>query len=55
MSYDLKCFELAAHFLSDFKVGGEELKRRTDVLAQDIQDAIENYIEDAELEEKSAK
>lgn len=52
MSYDLKCFELAAHFLSDFKVEGEELKVRTDVLAQDIQDAIESYIEDASLVER---
>lgn len=52
MSYDVKCSDLAAHFLSDFKVEGEELKIRTDRLAQDIQNAIEDYLQDAELEEK---
>lgn len=52
MSYDQKCYDLAAHFLSDFKVEGPELKIRTEVLAQDIQDAIENYLEDAALTER---
>lgn len=38
MSYDQKCYDLAVHFLST-ELG------RCNALAQEIQDAIENFIE----------
>lgn len=43
MSYDRKCYELADDFLDDYP----EIKspQNLDGLAQEIQDAIENFIE----------
>lgn len=52
MSYDVKCEELAKHFLGDYKVPEEQKAVRVMALAQDIQNAIEDYLQDAELEER---
>lgn len=43
MSYDQKCYELAREFLQD--VPGVNSEKNCRELAQDIQDAIEDFLE----------
>ena len=45
MSYDTKCWELAEYFLEDEKRVTEKIRTK---LAQTIQDAIEDFLNDAE-------
>lgn len=57
MTYDVKCYDLANAFLEDFNTQGAhngENRRPflADKLAQDIQDAIEAFIEYEKLCEK---
>ena len=51
MSYDVKCYDLAAAFLEDVKelVPAGQLPAVTDKLAQAIQDEIENFLAAEEL------
>ena len=50
MTYDQKCYDLAALFLRDKETGDEEeFKSHADALAQGIQLVIEDYL--AELED----
>ena len=44
MSYDMKCYELAAAFLADEDLDLQSEANRSE-LAQIIQDAIEDYLE----------
>ena len=49
MTYDQKCYDLAALFLRDKKTANEEeFKSHADALAQDIQRVIEDYLYDLE-------
>lgn len=45
MSYDTKCYDLAEAFLEDEPALNNESHRKA--LAQEIQNAIESFIEDA--------
>jgi hypothetical protein len=45
MSFDQRCFDLAVVFLTDEKVPQDKLQRHAAALAQEIQDAVESYIE----------
>jgi len=49
VSYDTKCYELAVQFLTD---EGWTTDKDIDVLAQCIQDAIEDWITGRAAEEK---
>lgn len=51
MSYDAKCHALAEVFLSDFSIiGAGSRAKMEDELAQRIQDAIEDFLEEKGLE-----
>jgi len=50
MSYDKACLELALSFLNDSNVHSLRVPGLADVLAQDIQRVIEDFIEEAERE-----
>ena len=50
MSYDAKCYLLAIEFLEDSNTEYPEMHEHAQALAQDIQDAVENYFEDNELQ-----
>ena len=57
MSYDTKCHDLAMHFLDDFvtkntHTGADGERFLSDLLAQSIQDCIQDFIEDNKLVEK---
>lgn len=57
VTYDVKCHELANAFLNDFDTKGAHNGENrqlflADKLAQDIQDAIESFIEHEHLLEK---
>ena len=53
MTYDQKCYDLAVSFLRDKETGSaEEFKSHADALAQMIQETIEDYLEDSDLEER---
>jgi len=45
MSYDTKCYELAEAFLIDEPLTFPQFQHHADRLAQDIQNAIESYLE----------
>jgi hypothetical protein len=47
-TYDAKCLDLALLFLEDTPLSENERRHHADVLAQDIQVAIENYLRDLE-------
>lgn len=47
MTYDKKCHDLAAAFLSDFDIADQESRDRyADQLAQRIQAAVEDFLND---------
>lgn len=47
MSYDSKCWDLAAHFLAAVTFAtAQERKDATSALAQTLQDVSEEYVED---------
>lgn len=47
MTYDGKCYELAQHFLSDHNIADEDSRKRyTDKLAQMIQAAVADFLDD---------
>lgn len=49
MAYDVKCYELAKSFIEDSELNKREnVGPLTESLAQTIQDAIEDFINDAE-------
>ena len=50
MAYDTKCYDLAAAFLED--EDGINSRRQVDNLAQTIQTAIENWIEEQRLDQE---
>ena len=55
-TYDVKCYELAEHFLQDHPDYPEvDPKDRCKQLASDIQDAIEVFFEIEEWKSKEAK
>lgn len=45
-TYDVKCHELALHFLADEHLSPEMLKINADELARHIQQAIEDWLAD---------
>jgi hypothetical protein len=47
MSYDVKCYELAAEFLDDTDTQAINTTENRGKLAQEIQTTIENFIESA--------
>jgi hypothetical protein len=50
MTYDKACLELALSFLNDANVNSAQVPGLADILAQDIQRVIEDFIEEAERE-----
>lgn len=48
--YDVKCKDLAYEFLADSTVAQDNVNQRADELAQAIQDAIDDYLREAEHE-----
>ena len=52
MSYDAKCHTLAGYFLRDFAVPEGEINLMQHDLAQAIQDAIEDFVADRNLQAK---
>jgi len=50
MTYDKACHELALSFLRDSDVHTARIPGLADVLAQDIQRTIEDFLEEAERE-----
>lgn len=52
MSYDAKCHALAGYFLRDFLVHEMQFEAMQHDLAQTIQDAIEEFVADQNLQER---
>lgn len=48
MTVDVKCMELARHFLSD--IGREDDQRLVTDLAESIQESVEEFFADRELQ-----
>ncbi len=57
MSYDVKCYELAEAFLEDYFTADLTKEKATDLLAQAIQNAIEDslsmMVDDGSIKEKA--
>lgn len=49
--YDEKCYDLAKFFLSTEITNDERLEKHAKILAQELQESIENYIEDLSVED----
>lgn len=49
MSYDPKCYDLALNFLEELKLDNGELMVKAHALAQEIQDTIEDFFAENEL------
>lgn len=49
-TYDVKCFELAEHFMFDMSVSRSKVPEMTRELAQRIQNTIEDFMEEHDPE-----
>jgi hypothetical protein len=50
MTYDKACFDLALSFLTDSNAHADKVSELADLLAQDIQRAIEDFFEGRNLD-----